>query len=340
MDVLVSVVVPVYNVKAFLKDCVNSFINQTYTQIEILLIDDGSNDGSELICDYYSNEYSNIFTFHLLNSGVSYARNFGLDKSNGKYILFADSDDVADSSMIEKMVNALEITNSDVSICGIDLFNTCYYKSMRHHTISLIDNRVITTCELKKYASNCPLNPYYGAPYNKLIKKDILIDNNIRFLTDIPLAEDTSFNYSLFRVSRTIAILEDILFFHRVNSGKSLSRRKHASVDINRRLTELRDTISLFLGNCDEILFEKYMSELLGFQIHLLANCYDLSIRKKSDAIKYSVLNNRHEYYGPYSTLIYKGHFFSFAALYFIQSKLKDLFKLIFFRINRILKLF
>lgn len=339
MDALVSVVVPVYNVQFFLKDCVDSLIKQTYSPIEIILVDDGSDDGSDLICDSYSNDYSNIFTFHLTNSGVSFARNYGLEKSSGQYVLFADSDDVADSTMIEKMVSALENTDSDASICGIELFNTNYFKARRQRKVSLIHDRVITISELKEYASVSPLNPYYGAPYNKLLKKDLLMDNNIRFLSDVPLAEDASFNYSFFHVCTKIAILDDILFFHRLNSGKSLSRRKHTSADINRRLNELRNTTSLFLGECDKKIYGKYMSELLGFQIRLLANCSDLSFCEKSAAIKYEMSQNCYRYYGPYATLIAERRYLLFVVLYYAQNKLKELLKFIFFKVNKILKL-
>ena len=107
-----SVIIPVYNVEDQLKRCVDSFIHQTFNDFELILVDDGSTDRSGEICDWYSKHYTNIETIHQINSGVSSARNAGLDAANGKYIVFADSDDFLDNRMYE-ILSGAERSNSE-----------------------------------------------------------------------------------------------------------------------------------------------------------------------------------------------------------------------------------
>lgn len=114
---LISVVVPVFNVENYLQRCIESLLNQTYTNIEILLIDDGSTDGSLLICQQNSSKDKRIKVFSKKNGGLSDARNFGILQAKGKYISFVDSDDFVDRDYIEYMFNLLDRNKADMSIC-------------------------------------------------------------------------------------------------------------------------------------------------------------------------------------------------------------------------------
>ena len=115
---LISIIVPVYNVEKYLEKCINSILNQTYKNIEIILIDDGSTDNSGKICDDFSLRFKNIFAFHKINGGSSSARNYGIKKANGNYIMFVDSDDWIDNDMVEFLYNNLKENNCDISISG------------------------------------------------------------------------------------------------------------------------------------------------------------------------------------------------------------------------------
>ncbi len=112
-NVLVSVIVPVYNVEKYLEECVNSLTSQTYSNLEILLIDDGSTDGSGNICDSLAKEDARIRVFHLQNGGVSNARNFGIENAKGEYLSFVDSDDWVDLDMYEKMVQKIQLKSCE-----------------------------------------------------------------------------------------------------------------------------------------------------------------------------------------------------------------------------------
>ncbi|MBQ5852329.1 MAG: glycosyltransferase family 2 protein, partial [Lachnospiraceae bacterium] len=101
---MISIVVPVYNVEKYLERCVDSLINQTYENIEILLIDDGSKDNSGQMCDEYANKDSRITVYHKENGGLSDARNYGMDRAKGEYIIFIDSDDYVEPNMMEFLI--------------------------------------------------------------------------------------------------------------------------------------------------------------------------------------------------------------------------------------------
>ncbi len=116
-NIIVSVIIPVYNVEKFIDKCINSVINQTYTQLDILIIDDGSTDNSSNIVDNYASKDKRIRVFHKANGGISSARNYGLDKAIGDYILFVDSDDYIEENMIESMLKAITNADADDAIC-------------------------------------------------------------------------------------------------------------------------------------------------------------------------------------------------------------------------------
>lgn len=112
---LVSVIVPVYNVEEYLEECVDSLLNQSYKNIEILLIDDGSTDSSGAICDEYAKKNDCVSAYHKKNGGLSDARNYGLERINGEYVSFVDSDDYVDSDFILELINACKSYNTNIS---------------------------------------------------------------------------------------------------------------------------------------------------------------------------------------------------------------------------------
>ncbi len=120
---MISVIVPVYNVAPYLKRCIDSILKQTHTDFELLLINDGSTDGSVLICQEYVEKDSRIHLYHQNNQGVSAARNLGIDKANGNYITFIDSDDFVEDIYLEKLYKALKDNGSDISAVNFSSFN-------------------------------------------------------------------------------------------------------------------------------------------------------------------------------------------------------------------------
>lgn len=124
MEPLVSVIVPVYNVRPFLREALDSLVGQTYRNLEILVIDDGSTDGSAAVCDEYGDKDPRIVVIHQENRGLSGARNTGLDRMTGQIVAFLDPDDAFCPDMIRTMVEAMEQENADMAICGFSAFCT------------------------------------------------------------------------------------------------------------------------------------------------------------------------------------------------------------------------
>ena len=170
---LISIIVPVYNVEQYLIKCVDSIINQTYTNIEIILVDDGSTDNSGNLCELLAKKDSRIVVYHKENGGLSSARNFGIDKANGEFIGFIDSDDYIDNDMYETLHNLIKKDKSDVSMCG--LYNI--YSNVRDSQVTKIENIAVNKEDAIKIVLDGKLATISAV--NKLYKKDIFY--NLRY---------------------------------------------------------------------------------------------------------------------------------------------------------------
>lgn len=186
----VSVIVPVYQAEKYICRCVDSLINQTYKNLEIILIDDGSKDNSLKLCNELAEKDVRIRVFHHANMGVANTRNKGLDYADGEYIFFLDSDDWIDKNTLSDMVLLLEKYDADLCICGF--FNYVEGKSAQAHYLD-------TKCKVNK---NAFMSEYFWKLYEetilfnigtKLYKRNIIEENNLRFYTDMVVYEDIIF---------------------------------------------------------------------------------------------------------------------------------------------------
>ena len=179
----VSVIVPVYNAEKYLNECVDSILNQDFTDFELLLIDDGSKDNSGKICDKYAHKDNRVRVFHKENGGVSSARNLGLDNAIGEYIIFIDSDDYVDVNYLSILMS---VGDSDLVVTGYEGFG---YKI---DTYSFENTKYsgwqISVC-LSQYMNSIP----FRVPWDKRYKTDIIKKKSIRFNPLLRIAEDTVF---------------------------------------------------------------------------------------------------------------------------------------------------
>lgn len=160
----ISIIVPVYNVEQYLPRCIDSILAQTFTDFELLLIDDGSNDNSGKICDEYAEKDNRIRVFHKGNEGVSSARQIGLEKANGQYSIHADGDDWLESNMLERMYKMANTTNADIVISDfyIDKYEQSLY--IRQQTTKK------TSTEILK---DILVGQLFGALWNKLVRHSL-----------------------------------------------------------------------------------------------------------------------------------------------------------------------
>ena len=203
----ISIIVPVYNGVNKIRRCVDSIINQTYPSIEIVLVDDGSKDGSAQICDEYEGEYKNVKVIHKSNGGVSSARNVGLKYATGEYIGFLDSDDYIASNMYQTMIE--EIDGFDLVMCG-------YYQDEKKH-IGVTYNQ----CVSKEDAIRNIIGrgQFKGFPWNKLFRKSIIEEGNITFNTDIHMCEDLLFCVQYINRAKTIRLISEALYYYDNSEG-------------------------------------------------------------------------------------------------------------------------
>lgn len=186
----VSVIIPVYNVEDKLCRCLDSLMEQTFTDFEVILIDDGSTDNSGRICDEYVNQDLRFQVVHKENRGVSNSRNIGLNLAAGKYIVFVDSDDYVENSYIKVLRDAI-CKNNQFAICGI------YYVS--ENLENRVCQRLFTDFELEIKNSSMSIigellqDRRFNYVYGKIYSKEIIEKNNVRFEEDVSLGEDTVF---------------------------------------------------------------------------------------------------------------------------------------------------
>ncbi len=206
---LISVIVPVYNVEKYLPQCIDSILNQTEKNLEIILVDDGSLDNSGKICDEFSKKDDRIIVIHKKNNGLSSARNAGLEIARGNYIGFVDSDDWLDKTMYEVLLKLLKENNSDISCC--DFFKT----ANSNDSIPHIDNEIINS-----YNNIESLNNFYNGLYtqtvvawNKLYKRELFKD--ISYPVG-KIHEDEGTTYKLYYKANKITYTNRPLYYYRI----------------------------------------------------------------------------------------------------------------------------
>lgn len=225
---MISIIVPVYNVENYLKDCINSIINQTYTNIEIILVDDGSTDSSGKICENYSLQDSRIKVLHKPNGGLSDARNYGIKHATGNEITFIDSDDIIAKNMIEVLAKIKHSNNAQMSVC---------FRRIISEDNSFIDKPNFEPERLYISKSNAEsLKIYFESKGGGLVAwgklYDISLFDNIRY----PIGrynEDVFTTYKLVAKSDCIAITNSKLYYYRVRNGSIMNRsfeKKHLDV--------------------------------------------------------------------------------------------------------------
>ena len=205
---LISVIIPVYNVENYLDDCLNSVIVQTFHNIEIILINDGSTDKTARICDEFATKDDRIRVLHKDNSGVAASRNVGVDLALGDYILFVDGDDVANREMVEVLYGNLKKYDADISICGLKYFDT----KMPYNTVKI--QKTIVLNNIDAIESMFYQRYFDTGPVAKLYKSSIVKKN--RF-PDGKVFEDLYTVYKILNGAEKIVFTPEVLYYYRQN---------------------------------------------------------------------------------------------------------------------------
>ena len=244
MAPLVSIIVPVYNVEAYLENCIRTLVSQTLKEIEIILVDDGSPDNCPSICDSWALKDARIKVVHKENGGLGYARNSGLEIAGGRYVAFVDSDDYVDATMFERLYSASENGSSDAVFCG--LRQLAVDGSFKEYC----DFREEVTFEIAQM-QDLALSFLHGTPltqgrrmfmsvWHSIYKMDVIQRTGLSFFSEREiLSEDLPFQLSFLLNSDKIKFIPDKLYVYRCNPS-SLSRNfKVSKFDAALRLRNL-----------------------------------------------------------------------------------------------------
>lgn len=281
--VKVSIIVPVYNVSAYLEKCLTSLINQTLEDIEIIIINDGSTDDSQHIIDKYINMDKRIRSFTKENGGLGDARNYGLEMAKGEYIGFVDSDDYVDKTMFEKLYNKAIADNSDIVECD---FYWCYtnknvYDKANYYTSkdNIITNIRVMVC-------------------NKIYKREIIIDNQITFPVGLKY-EDILFTYKILPYTNKISYIDEGLYYY-VQRSDSLINNQTAKVrDIFTILDYVEDYYKE-IGKFDDyqtIIEYIHIRYLLGSSYLRILDIKDKKLRTEILNQNWNILNNKYPHW-------------------------------------------
>lgn len=242
---VISIIVPVYNSEKDLNLCIDSILSQDFKDFELLLIDDGSKDRSADICDNYAKRDNRIRCFHIANGGVGNARNYGIEKANGSWICFIDSDDI----VLPSYLSAFDTlhTDADIVISGIEFLNVNNGQTIRKEQYK---NSTIDMCVGNELILSLLL---IGYPYSKVYRHNFLKDNALRFPTDISFHEDHVFVLDCYLKANKIEMKSDVTYIYRIDySHQSLSKKRHpwqkhwmASQYMFEKLSMIRDAYSL-----------------------------------------------------------------------------------------------
>lgn len=260
---LVSIVVPIYNMEAYLERAVQSLLCQTYETTEVLLINDGSTDGSGSICDRFAREYANVRVYHQANGGVCRARNAGIAAAEGAYLQFVDPDDYCEPEMTEQLLGALQAAKAQMAVCGIEYCRVSQNvvvdrqaKNMGVEGVFAGKTLMKLYCQADALTAGC-----IGHVCNKLYPVDLLNANQIRFREDIVVNEDDIFNMEVLAQCDRAAVFSRQLYHQHGYDRITGSTRywEHAYEDSRLLFRLLRDSIG---------------DELTGTEMKRFNQCY------------------------------------------------------------------
>ena len=313
---VISVIVPVYNVEKYLAKCLDTILAQTFSNIEIICVNDGSTDGSRKILAQYAQKDSRIKIVDKKNGGLSSARNAGMKVAQGEYYSFIDSDDWIDETMLEKLYNSMVSLDTDISICAVHQYDEINQKiddTNPYYTLGYFDesfnNRAFSYVDTKPFLLDvCVM------AWNKLYRKSFIDECQAEF-PDGLIFEDGPFFFSIFFKTKRVSIVRDFLYYYRINRSGSIIQKA------GKKFLNVIDVVELMYNKIKEIpdfedvkyiFFRKKVEDFI-YRFENLNPKYRKAFAKK---LKQSSLTNE-ELFSP--TMV-KG---SFGYNYFLFKNLK-----------------
>lgn len=260
-----SIIVPVYNVEAYIDECLLSLINQTYPNLEIVIVDDGSNDNCPCICDIYAKKDNRISVIHQPNRGLSSARNTGILHSTGDYVVFVDSDDLLDVCAIDRL-NKAAINFPDVIVT--ELFNTIDVSKKPNEDILFCQPSLNDKASVIEFVFGLKKNVWPAPQY--IVKRNLISDNSLTFEIG-RYHEDVSWTTLLFSKAQTFAFYSGVWYIRRLARAGSIMN----TMNSKRTIDMLEQTISLFesgvlsnLSPMEKAIIEQQLAEAVIWSLN------------------------------------------------------------------------
>ena len=274
----VSVIIPVYNTEKYLEKCVLSVLNGGMKNIEILLIDDGSPDGSGALCDRLCEEYENVYVFHKENGGLSSARNLGIDKAKGRYLCFVDSDDFLEENSLLNMFKHAESESSEISIFGliIDVEGSGCYKVSDGNYLITEENKNV---HFKSLKDKCLLD----SCCNKLYLAEFVKESGV-LMPEGEFFEDTYFNLKLWGKLIKCAVFEDCYYHYLQRNSESITKCFNP-----KKLNFLKERVSQMLSvtkGLESFCYYYYVKYVLSFLCDSFIKGSDIKGKQRRHLIK------------------------------------------------------
>ncbi|COA65263.1 glycosyl transferase%2C family 2 [Streptococcus pneumoniae] len=280
MDELISVIVPIYNTEKYLVECVESLRKQTYSNIEIILVDDGSTDASIEICDEFAEKDSRVKVFHKKNEGVAVARNFGIQQSNGQYVVIVDSDDVAVDRMIEVLYTQIKEKDADIAVGNYYIYdesdgNFYYYITDDNSCVEVLSPQELIDRQAGAWQWN---SSAFIVTVAKLYKKDLFKDVSF---THGRRFDDEASTHRIFLRSKKTVFINDNLYLYRRRSGSIMG------TDFD--LSWSRDLVEVFSKKISDLV-------LAGLDVSVMRIRFVNLLKDYKQTLEYHQLTDTEEY--------------------------------------------
>lgn len=275
---MVSVIVPIYNSQEYLDECIQSIIYQSYKELEIILIDDGSTDNSRQICERYSAEDSRVVYVRKKNGGVSSSRNLGLEIAQGEYIVFVDADDYLEKGIIQHVVNVMEHDSSELVVWNATEVHGDKLKCCKPISKQPGNKEEIYASVISNYHDKFYMGDYIRAVWGKMFRSDVIRNNNIKFDEQLYIGEDAVFLMQYISHISKVNNLNDYGYYYRIISSSAVRRYKHDL--LQQSIIQLDAYKSLIGDDIDSPLLEACMYVFEWNTLNSLVNNEKLGLNK------------------------------------------------------------
>ena len=289
----ISVIIPVYNVEPYLKQCVDSVLRQTYPHLEIILVNDGSLDNCPTICDEYAQKDARVKVVHKENGGISSARNVGMNAATGEYICFFDSDDFIEGDMLEKMLRSIERNNNEVCICGyrVDTHNESGVEEAQRDVIPPYSNidKQLSLSEYEYILGIC------GYAWNKLYRLQFLQKHNLKFEEGTSLGEDLLFNAAVLGYGARAYFIPYIGYHYIQRKRETLGVKYYNNFfELQQKALEGKCSILKKCAVCEVMVEKFYNSNFIDVVWGAIKNIQNstLELYEKKEKLKYLMESN------------------------------------------------